>query len=1048
MLIFKFKKYYYLLLFLNFCILVNAQESNYIYEALEAEITSDNAIFSMVQDDDGLLWFGTAKGLYKYNGHSYFNLKSIENDQTSLPGNAVRMVVKNSKGDIWVFGHKFLSLVNRSNHKLSHFWDNRIIGDFFPRSSCFDKKDNLWLLMLGKISKFNTIDRKWYIYNYSGTGIDSKDKIFLFYTDKEGNIWLGKNGSLYIGCQNDKSNEIRFKTFPVKSNNNVRKLHSMWQDATGNYWLGTDIGLFYKEKDGVIFSEIKFNDRLKNIKTDIYGLSEDLNNNNIWVNTIDTVFIYNINSDFIEFANIENLKVGISPLSNGKLGFHDNTGCHWLDFGLGRVYKLRHINNKFSQIKVDSDDQKSVANSPVFSIYQDVDRVYWFSSRTAVSAYYEKKNCFVKYLQDSESLSSDSNYNYYGIGGDIKGNLWVGSNYGGLFKFNKKTKEFKNYLFYPNASPFKNSNNAIRTIFTDSRGRTWFVRLFGVSLLKSNGEEFENYEFIKVPDPSLDQFHFFDIVEDDENNIWVGGGDRLFRIRNEGQIDSFIINGVNSSIFGMHFHRKLQKLFLGFSGDGLLVFDIKKFKITKVYTTKEGLATNSICCILEDNKHNLWMSTSNGISKFDINSEKFYNFDIRHGVNLRDCTTGAKLKNSNGELLFGGYHVVRFHPDSIKPDIEVKHFPIRITSIKSLGKEKYFDKTLSALKQIALKSSDSYVEIFFSCLDYRFPDERKYKYKLEGFDKDWIEAGKRNTASYANLKVGSYVFRVQSTNADGIWNPKELGIPLVIHAENITQEPWFFPFILGLVISGLVSGIIYFLVKRQKKKEANLLKEKDSLNHRVQLAGLQALRSQMNPHFLYNVLNSVNSFISKNDRNTANKFLVDFGKLMRHILDNSEKHIHSLDEELQFLRLYLDFEYMRFADIFEYNIIIENAIQLDKIFVPTMAVQPLLENAIRHGLRPKKGGGKLTLKLSIKNDVLLISITDNGIGIYESYKTKTETNHRSNGLNNIKERIDILKNIYNKNINFEMSDLTDIENKLCGTEVILTIENPAEWILE
>lgn len=527
----------------------------------------------------------------------------------------------------------------------------------------------------------------------------------------------------------------------------------------------------------------------------------------------------------------------------------------------------------------------------------------------------------------------------------------------------------------------------------------------------------------------------------------MGGGDRLFRIRTEGKIDSFVINDVNSSIFGMHFHRKLRKLFLGFSGDGLLVFDIKKLKITKVYTVKEGLASNSICCIQEDDSHNLWISTSNGISKLDINSEKFYNFDIRHGVNLRDCTTGAKFKNSKGELLFGGYHVVRFHPDSIKTDFDVKHFPIRITSIKSLGKEKYFEKSIAALKQIDLKSSDSYLEVFFSCLDYRFPDERKYKYKLDGFDKEWIEAGKRNFASYANLKVGSYVFRVQSTNADGIWNPQEFSIPLVIHAENLTQEPWFFTIIGLLLFSGFIGGLIYYINNRQKKRELYLQKERDSLINRVQVAGLEALRSQMNPHFLYNVLNSVNSFISKNDRNTANKFLVDFGKLMRHILDNSGKHIHSIDEELEFLNLYLSFEYLRFSDIFNYEIKVAQAIESNKILVPTMLIQPLLENSIRHGLRPRKGGGVLNLLIEVKNDVLQISIVDNGIGMKESAKKTIDSNHRSSGISNIKERIEILKNIYNKEIDFEITDLTDTGKKVTGTVVKITIDHPTQWNL-
>jgi ligand-binding sensor domain-containing protein len=1001
----------------------------------------------MVQDKEGYIWLGTANGLYRYDGTEYKAYKNDLNDSGSLPSNAVRLVLENSKGDLWVFGHKYVSLLNRSTDKFEHFWNEKEIGKYFPRIGVNDKKGNIWLLFNGKISKFNTISREWYVYSFDKSGAESQDKIYLFFIDNVDNIWLGQNGLLYTGKLNKNSDNISFRKIPVLSSVPLQKIHCIIQDESQNLWLGTDKGLFCKRKNEDSFSKEGINLNLKNIGSDVFGLSKD-KDENLWINTIDTIYVFESKSGEAKTLKIENLDKRISPLSNGKVIFHDNTGIHWIDKGVSGIHKIRLTESNFTIIKNDPDNKNSLIEGPYFSIYKDSKEKYWFGSRNGLCSYDEKTRVYQRYTHDPKNPNSISANNIYGINEDKKGHLWIGTDYKGLNRLRSDNKSFEHFNFYPGSSEFKNSNFIIRNVFTDSQKRTWFSRLFGVSLLNENSQEFINFELVKVPDPYIDQFHIFDIVEDDEHNIWIGGGNRLFSIsKNIDKIDTFIIKIITGSIFGMQFHKHSGYLYLASNKDGLIVFDIKKKAVIKSYSEKNGLASSNTCCILEDDHKNLWLSTDKGISEFNVKTETFKNFNSRHGVDLDICATGAKFKNSKGEMFFGGFKVVRFHPDSIKIETEVKHFPIRLTSLRSLGKNRYFDKALSDLSQLDLKTSNSYIEISFACLDYRFPDERKYKYKLEGFDKEWIAAGKRNIASYANLKVGSYVFRVQSTNADGIWNPKEFSVPLIIHAENITQEPWFFPAIFFLLISGFIGGLIYYISNRQKKRELYLQKERDSLINRVQVAGLEALRSQMNPHFLYNVLNSVNSFISKNDRNTANKFLVDFGKLMRHILDNSGKHIHSIEEELEFLNLYLSFEYLRFSDIFNYEIKVDPAFESNKILVPTMLIQPLLENSIRHGLRPRKGGGMLNLLIEIKHDVLQISIVDNGIGMKESAKKTIDSNHRSCGRNNIKERIEILKNIYDKEIDFETSDLTDTGKKVTGTVVKITIDHPTQWIL-
>lgn len=203
-----------------------------------------------------------------------------------------------------------------------------------------------------------------------------------------------------------------------------------------------------------------------------------------------------------------------------------------------------------------------------------------------------------------------------------------------------------------------------------------------------------------------------------------------------------------------------------------------------------------------------------------------------------------------------------------------------------------------------------------------------------------------------------------------------------------------------------------------------------------QLLTLKSLRSQMNPHFIFNALNSVNQFIALNDERAANKFLSEFSKLMRLVLDNSQQDFISLTEEKEIISLYLKLEHLRFRDKFEYELNFEDSLSTDAFEIPPMLVQPYVENAIWHGLRYKKTKGKLSINFSIKEKKLCIEIVDNGIGRKKSKELKTDNQkkHKSTGLKNTEERIRIINKVYQKN--FTM-DVSDVKTDGTGTKVTL-----------
>jgi LytS/YehU family sensor histidine kinase len=207
------------------------------------------------------------------------------------------------------------------------------------------------------------------------------------------------------------------------------------------------------------------------------------------------------------------------------------------------------------------------------------------------------------------------------------------------------------------------------------------------------------------------------------------------------------------------------------------------------------------------------------------------------------------------------------------------------------------------------------------------------------------------------------------------------------------------------------------------------------------LLALKSLRSQMNPHFIFNALNSVNSFIASNDERAANKYLSEFSFLMRAVLENSEEDFIPLVKEIELLELYAKLEHFRFKDKFDYSIKVDDSIDVQEYQIPPMLLQPYIENAVWHGLRYKTEKGHLNIHISKKNeDEITITVTDDGIGRERSKALKTENQQKQNskGMGNIKKRVAILNAMYKDKVDVSVDDFQDAEDK--GTKVVVTLK--------
>ncbi len=322
-------------------------------------------------------------------------------------------------------------------------------------------------------------------------------------------------------------------------------------------------------------------------------------------------------------------------------------------------------------------------------------------------------------------------------------------------------------------------------------------------------------------------------------------------------------------------------------------------------------------------------------------------------------------------------------------------------------------------------------------LDYSAPKNIQYAYKLEGFDTAWQYVGNQRSATFTNLNPGNYTFRVKATNGDGVWGSNEA----VLHMTVLSpwwRTGWFMGLVL-LTLSALGFAFYSYRIWQIKEKEAI----KTSLNKRITEVKMEALRSQMNPHFIFNALTSINLFILKNDTETASYYLNKFSKLMRDVLDHSRSELISVEEEINTLKLYVDIEKMRFKDNFNFILDIQPTANVADIKIPPLIIQPYVENAIWHGLKHKKDGkGVLKIAVFEEADYLHIVVEDNGIGrakVMEQKKAST-TQHKSHGLNVTEERIRFFNETMAAQASIETIDLKDNQHNAIGTQINFKIK--------
>lgn len=466
------------------------------------------------------------------------------------------------------------------------------------------------------------------------------------------------------------------------------------------------------------------------------------------------------------------------------------------------------------------------------------------------------------------------------------------------------------------------------------------------------------------------------------------------------------------------------------SSDGLLwvatygagIICIKNGKVIDQITTHKGISSD-ICRTLFVNNNYLWVGTDKGLNKINISQTPYPVTTYSTSDGLPSNIINALYVDGN-TIYVGSPAGLTFFDETKVTNYSKCN--LRILDI-SVGNR---SKPLQDSYQIHYRENS--LKISYAGISFKSGGNVSYRYRLKGLSDEWDSTG-QNMLEYPSIPPGNYEFELIAVNKKGIIsNPVK--ISFMVEAPFWQTLP-FQVLIIAVVI--LITWILVawrFSILRKEEQERSSIQQK--LNELEQMA----LRAQMNPHFIFNCLNSIQNFIITNDLEATNWYLSEFAHLIRQTLDNSEKSTISITNEIRYLKRYLELETMRFGHSFEYTIEADDELDCDLVSIPTMILQPYVENSIRHGIRYKEtGGGRIDIKFKKSTEGFICIIQDNGIGRKKAneYKSQVRVEYQSKGMSLTAERINILNRQLIDPITIEINDLTNEHQQALGTKVII-----------
>jgi ligand-binding sensor domain-containing protein/signal transduction histidine kinase len=757
---------------------------------------SQSAITAMLQDRRGFMWFATRDGLNRYDGNTFATYKNKADDPKSLSANLIEDLIEDDQGYLWIATYtggvnKFDPVTERfTRYRHDPSNPNSLIADSV-NSIARDIHGSLWFgTEASGLDKFDPATGTFthYLNDSDGQFIGRITKVT---EGHQGDIWfVGERGLFHLNPQTGQF------TRPPAIRDDLGADY-LYEDEVGNLWM-----LAYSPIVGLI----KYDRRTERLMKYPVGpgavglVSSKLladGQKGFWVPSSLGLYYFDRRTEQLTrlFQHVESNPDSLNDNAVVSI-YQDRGGVLWVGTENSGLNILNFQQAQFGRYMHRPGDPNSLSPGRVTAIYQDSESVVWagFSPR-ALDRLDRKTGQVTHYgagLEDRNAIEKGTDVN--SIYKDARGYLWLGGWGSGLDRFDERTGQFKHYRHNPDDPKSLTSNHVLR-IYGDRSGQLWVGHIDGVARLDPATELFTFYR----PDPKNPTKYgnaALAFYQDHSGALWVARGEGVLS-RYDDKTKVFVNytpdprdpQKLKGGDIPAILEDRTGTLWLG-AWDGLYRFNRQNETFTR-YTESQGLPSGTIQGILEDKVGGLWLSTKNGISRFNPKTETFRNYDVSDGLQANDFSPACYTQGPDGEMLFGGSNGFNaFFPENVRDSSYVP--PVVITRFKifnepaAIGAKSILKKAIPYVDSLTLSYRDNVFSFEFAALSYANSQKNRYRYKLEGLEPRWNEVdSKQRLATYTNLDPGKYVFRVQGSNSDGVWNEEVVSLPIVI------TPPWW-----------------------------------------------------------------------------------------------------------------------------------------------------------------------------------------------------------------------------------------------------------------
>lgn len=1024
-----------------------------------------NHVNKVLADRNKNIWVGTEDGLslLRSNAAAVKQFFHIPGYQTTLSGNNVTSILKDGKGRVWVSTKSHgLNLWDTTQNTFKHYRHDpqnpNSLASENIRKIYEDRGGKLWIALWSGVG-FNRFDPERNRFTRYALDFNSRKRDWYndIIEDSRGNLWMGIWGSSGFQQFDRRKGEFvneNYRSGHVPINQNIK---SIIDDGCGNLFLHTTSSIIYRyqSESGLFAAHVGVARCCEKDSANYRFFACDLPVN------IDSVYaiasnrkgitLLSTNRGVLAFnAGSKNFMALNSNDKTISMDFDDRNDCFWL-FSENNVFRVDSISEGVQwvgSLKTDIDFKHAILKCDkqggIWCIQGNLIHLFNFgnmqfepissaakfastmpsgiveyedglvlSTRTGLF-HASSKTREVKPIQ-SQPRDSIIVSNTTGIAMLDRVKLLLASNYG-FYLFDLRGNTLQRVQVDNIPANFTYSIGALATVgdkvYITSNNRN----IYEMSL------SYKSIRQINIPDRYMVSSRLTTcLLEDEDGCIWIGSSDNgLSRLNPKTRLFDHFLKGnaprsLPSEDVTCLYRCSRNRIWIG-TNNGLCRY---RREDTSIVRMRQNALSGRIESIIESPDSALWIATQTGLVRFDPTSGECTLLDESDGLTATTYNRGVCLLSPSRLAFATNSGVVTINPLTFRKMDKLD--PVSIAEIKVFDRVQSY--TVRHNDTITLRYNENSVSISFSSLTFGRSDATHFSYTITGMEGHWVTST-TNFANFANLSPGRYTFRV---------TPKGLESKIDAHTLlNIVITPpfwktiWFWTLIVSALLS-IGALILVGYIKQIKISERNVVLEQ------------KLLASQMNPHFIFNSLSAIQSFMYHNEAEEAGNYLANFSRLVRLILENSRSEWISIEKEVQTLNLYLNLQLLRFANRFDYQVEVDPRINRKIVCIPPMLAQPFIENSIEHGIMPKKGKGNILITFKLVDGLILIEVVDDGIGLKRSESiNRNREHHTSFAMQITRERLASLKRHVNDRVGIAVYDRSEME-PVSGVKVTLHV---------